>query len=331
MSEEKEQKNSIPEKKDQKVKVLIRLIISVVAFVALIKYGKVDIGEALSHLLTVNPLYFFLAYVFFTLTICFSGIRFFIASKALGFRKNLWQCVQLNFVGTFFNNFLPTTFGGDALRGYYLKSGTDIPVSRAAGCLLCERYTGMVVLFWMCSLTFLFRDLGFIDESLWNVRHEMAYFTYACTLGSIFVVPFIPKIKSAIFGEESWVYKKFVEPVIIFWNDRKLIGRIFVFSFLLQSCVVMSHYFVAQSLGLEIPLSYYLIFYPLTTIAGFLIPSLNGLGVREGAYIYFLSQIGIGSEEGLAFSVGFLIILLVSSVVGGLVYLFGDFRENMPH
>lgn len=320
--------SSKDEKKGQVKKTLIRLLISIIAFIALIKFGKVNVKEALSHLSKMNLLYFGISYIFYTGTIFFSGVRFHIASQALGFKKSINQCIQLNYVGSFFNNFLPTTFGGDALRGYYLQRGSNISLSKTAGCVLCERYFGMVVLFWFCSLTFLFKRFGFIQNNLWNVPIQMEYFAHLGTFGSIFVIPFIPQIKVMIFGKENWMYKKFIEPIIVYWNSYGLSLKIIFYSMLLQLFVIVCHYYLALAFNLNIPLSYYFIFYPLTTIAGFLVPSLNGLGVREGTYIYFLSLIGIEKDIGLAFSMGFLIVLLITSVIGGLVYMMGDFRKN---
>jgi uncharacterized membrane protein YbhN (UPF0104 family) len=189
----------------------------------------------------------------------------------------------------------------------------------------------MAVLFWMTSSVFILKDIGIINKSAWDVPYQMKIFSHIGTFGSIFIMPFLPQIKAKLFGTENWVYKKFIEPILIYWKDKKLITEIFVLSIILQIFVVLCHYFIAVSLNIHIPLSYYLIFYPLTTIAGFLIPSLNGLGVREGSYIFFLSKVGVSSEEGMAFSMGFLVILLISSLLGWAVYMFGDFRKNMPH
>lgn len=255
-----------------------------------------------------------------------AGSRFYLASTVLGFKKNYLQCTQLNFIGTLFNNFLPTTFGGDALRGYYLKKGSHVSLTKAAGCILFERYAGMVVLFWVSSVVFLLQDVGMVSKS-WILPKEFAWFSYIGTLISFFVVPFTPKI-NGLFGKDNWLHKKFIEPVIVYWHDSKLATKVFLLSLILQCSVVLCHYFIARSLGITIPLSYYLIFYPLTTIAGFMIPSLNGLGVREGTYIYFLSKIGINSDQSLAFGIGWLIILFITSIIGGLVYFFGDFRKN---
>ena len=292
----------------------------------LIKYGNVDVRVAIKHLMDLNISYFIMAYLSYLSTMFAAGSRFYFVSSVLGFKKTYLQCVQLNFVGTLFNNFLPTTFGGDALRGYYLKKGSHVSLTKAAACILFERYAGMVVLFWISSVVFLLRDIGII-KPMWEVPKEFAWLSYIGSLISFFVVPFIPKINN-LFGKENWIYKKFIEPVIVYWHDYRLAMKVFLLSLFLQGTVILCHFFIAQSLGINIPLGYYLIFYPLTTIAGFLIPSLNGLGVREGTYIYFLSKIGINNDQGLAFGIGWLVILLITSIIGGLVYFLGDFRKN---
>ena len=311
-----------------KSKTLIRLFITLIAFLLLIKYGNVDLREAIKYLTKTNPGYILVAYIFYLITNLLAGFRFYTASSVLGFQKNFMQCIQLNFVGAFFNNFLPTTFGGDALRGYYLKRGTHVSISKAVGCLICERYAGMIILFWMSTFVFLLQDFGLISKSLWEARREFAWFSYAGTIASIFIVPFLPQINNKFFGKGNWLYKKFIEPVLIYWEDSKLMTKIIVFSLLLQISVALCHVYIALSLNINIPLSYFLVFYPLTTIAGFMVPSLNGLGVREGAYIYFLSKVGINSDLGLAFGMGWLIVLLITSIIGGIIYMFGDFRLN---
>jgi len=331
MSSNKTSQNTLPEAKEkQKRKVFLRLVVSIIAFIFLIKYGNVDLKAAFNHLLTVNPLFYTIAYFFYLVTLFSTGFRFYIASSALGFHKNYLQCVQLNFVGTLFNNFLPTTFGGDALRGYYLRRGTHHSITKAVACLVCERYAGMVVLFWLATIAFLLQDLGFISKEAWSVRRAFVWFSYLGTFASFFIVPFLPNINRKLFGKSNLIHKKFIEPVIVYWNDMGLVIKIFFLSVILQISVLLCHIFIGLSLNIDIPLSYYLVFYPLVTIAGFLIPSLNGLGIREGAYIYFLSLVGINGDAGLAFGLGWLVILFITSILGGFVYMFGDFRRNIP-
>lgn len=314
-------------KKKNLLKNVLRVGISLIAFFCLIKFGKVNINDAIKYLLKVDPFYFGLAVLSYQITMFISGMRSYFSSQALGFKKKYFQLVQLNFVGTFFNNFLPTTFGGDAVRGYYLKKGSNLPIKKAIACIFYERYTGMIVLFWCSSIAFLLQNFGVISNS-WKITFELVLFSHAATFASIFVVPFLPKIKKTILGENHWIYIKFVEPFLVYWHDLKLNVKILSLSVLLQIGVITSHILIAKSLNIDIPFGYYFVFYPMTTIAGFLIPSLNGLGVREGAYIFFLKQVNIPSDQSLAFSICWLIILLLTSVVGGLIYMLGDFRRN---
>lgn len=316
--------------KKQRIKNLLRIGISIIAFICLIKFGKIDIKVALEYLLKVNPLYFALAYLSYLITMFLAGIRFYFSSHVLGFQKNYFQLLQLNFVGTFFNNFLPTTFGGDALRGYYLKRGSHIPLTKAVACIIYERYTGMIVLFWAASTAFILQDTGIISKSVWSVPRQLVLFSHVGSLVTIFLIPFLPQINNLFLGKTNWIYRKVIEPFIVYWHDLKLMTRVVILSILLQTFVVLCHFFIAMSLGIKIPLTYYLVFYPLTTIAGFMIPSLNGLGVREGTYIYFLKKVSISTDQGLAFSICWLIVLFITSIIGGIVYLFGDFRKHKP-
>ena len=317
-------------KKKQRLKNLLRILVSLIALICLIKFGKVDLHTAFKYLMKANPLYFTLACLSYLVTILVAAMRFYFSSHILGFNKKYFQLLQLNFVGAFFNNFLPTTFGGDALRGYYLRKGSHVSMAKAAACIIYERYTGMIVLFWAASLVFLLQSLRLISKSAWQVPNQLIFFTHIGSIITIFLIPFLPQISNLFFGNSNWIYKKVIEPVVVYWKDLKLMTRVLVLSFLLQFFVLLCHFFIAMALGIKIPLSYYFVFYPLTTLAGFMIPSLNGLGVREGTYIYFLSRVNINSEQGLAFSICWLIILLITSFIGGLVYMFGDFRKHKP-
>ena len=324
----KEEALKEPNQVKSKIKFLLRILVSIIALFFLIKFGKVDLNTAFKYLLKANPIYFALAFLSYLATLAISAIRFYFSSHVIGFKKTYLQLLQLNFVGTFFNNFLPTTFGGDALRGYYLKRGSHVGLSKAAACIVYERFTGMVILFWAASATFILQDIGILQNSIWKIPTQFALFSHIGSFVTIFLIPLLPVLSKLILGKNSWLYKKFVEPFQIYWQDLKLLGRIIFLSVFLQMSVVISHIFIAKALDIQIPLSYYFIFYPLTTIGGFLIPSLNGLGVREGAYIYFLTKVNVPADQGMAFSICWLVILLVMSIVGGIVYTFGDFRKH---
>ena len=69
-------------------------------------------------------------------------------------------------------------------------------------------------------------------------------------------------------------------------------------------------------------------FFLVVPIAAFasMLPSINGLGVREGAFVYFLRGI-ITPEKAFAISLLWLFQLFIVSFIGGFIYLFkGRFK-----
>jgi hypothetical protein len=81
------------------------------------------------------------------------------------------------------------------------------------------------------------------------------------------------------------------------------------------------HVVMGQALGLDLPFSFCIIVYPLVGTFAAIPVSLNGLGLREGGYIYLLAVIGIGTEKGIAFGLLLFLIVALDSLIGGLLFL----------
>jgi uncharacterized membrane protein YbhN (UPF0104 family) len=86
------------------------------------------------------------------------------------------------------------------------------------------------------------------------------------------------------------------------------------------------HTVMGRALGLEVPFSFCLIIYPLVGTFSAIPISFNGLGLREGGYIFLLAVIGIGTEQGAAFGILLFLIVALDSLLGGLLFLF----QQMP-
>ena len=64
------------------------------------------------------------------------------------------RLVELYFVGGFFNVFLPSGFGGDVVR--ILELAQDVPAGLAAGTVIIDRLTGLMMLFALALLACFF-------------------------------------------------------------------------------------------------------------------------------------------------------------------------------
>ena len=87
-----------------------------------------------------------------------------------------------------------------------------------------------------------------------------------------------------------------------------------------QMLVIAMTYLLSLGLALQISLGYLLLVVPITFLISML-PSINGLGVREGGYVFFLGKIGI--SKAAALSLAFLVVLIpfIFSLLGGLLFL----------
>jgi uncharacterized membrane protein YbhN (UPF0104 family) len=110
------------------------------------------------------------------------------------------------------------------------------------------------------------------------------------------------------------------QELIVFWQHPRIGIVALSYSVIFHSILVAIHVCIAKALSLNIPVPYHFITVSLASLAS-LLPSFNGIGVRDGAYIYLLSRIGIDKAFGLFFSFLWFLIMALSSFIGCIVYL----------
>jgi uncharacterized membrane protein YbhN (UPF0104 family) len=96
--------------------------------------------------------------------------------------------------------------------------------------------------------------------------------------------------------------------------------NITLISFMFQAVAMYVNYVCARALGMPISIWDCFFLIPLVWVAS-MIPSLGGLGVREGAYVLFFKNFG-GSEKAFALSLLYYSFTICASLIGGICYLF---------
>ena len=113
-------------------------------------------------------------------------------------------------------------------------------------------------------------------------------------------------IRKVILFITNWIYIKFMA---------------LLFSLGLQINTVFHYYLIARGLGLEIPLIYFFAIVPLAVLILLLPVSINGIGVRENVYVFFLGQLGVGMAASIALSWISFALVLIFAVAGGVIYV----------
>ena len=57
-----------------------------------------------------------------------------------------------------------------------------------------------------------------------------------------------------------------------------------------------------------------------------MVPSVGGLGVREGATVFLLTQAGVSESQAFALALAFDITLLVNGSIGAIIYIMQGLR-----
>jgi uncharacterized membrane protein YbhN (UPF0104 family) len=79
--------------------------------------------------------------------------------------------------------------------------------------------------------------------------------------------------------------------------------------------------------GVDLHLWYYFLFVPVIS-ALLMIPSLGGLGVREGSTVFLFVQVGIGESQALALALAYDLTLLLNGLLGAILYIIQGMRET---
>jgi uncharacterized protein (TIRG00374 family) len=228
--------------------------------------------------------------------------------------------IYLTFIGFFFNNFLPTAIGGDIAKAHYASKKTNNTLASYAA-VASDRLFGLAATVSIATMSLLF-----MGRTLKN--NAIAYAVFGTFAALALVALFLLNKSSSkqplvdnpsVMGKIKEKIYKLYAAVNLYRNNRLLLIKAFLLSVFLQAISIVGLYLFVLCLGGQIALVKLFLIIPLVwTIS--MLPSLNGLGVREGAFVYFLKG-DIGADTSLAVSLLWLGVIIFYSVVGGVMYL----------
>jgi len=236
--------------------------------------------------------------------------------------------VHLTFIGYFFNSFLPTAIGGDIAKAYYISKKTDNKVASYAA-VLADRILGLAA-----TLLIALAGLLFIGKSLDNkfiVWMVPVVFLLTITIIAILLKKNNTPAKASS-GKSGMFYAikekllKLYAAINLYRDNLALLVKGMALSLVLQAMSIVSVYLLILCIGSDMPIFRLFLIIPLVWAVSML-PSLNGLGVREGAFVYFLKGY-IGPEKAFTISLLWLGLIMLYSVIGGLFQLFYPVKVN---
>lgn len=301
---------------------LVRTAISL-SFIGLLFYMvREDIPKVVHALAHIHRPLFFSAILVFLCTVLILARRLQIIFAVENVRVGLLQTLNLTFIGYFFNNFLPTSVGGDIVKAMCASRLTKEPV-KSVSSVLMDRIFGLFTFILMPSVSFLF-----IMNEIRNPKVPLVIYSFLGFSLFCFFLLFHPAAARRFhFMKHFLAYlrllekaKKVYDRLHNFKNHKRVITQAMLLSLIGQSISIFVMYMMSVALGRDANALYFFLLIPVIHLMS-MVPSLNGLGVREWAYVAFLTPY-VGRETATALGLIWLGLLFLLSVAGGLIYLF---------
>ena len=291
----------------------IRILISLGLLVYLLRL--VDFNVLWGQFSKLNLFIFILAFLTLFIQSALSSLKWKIILTAeskyipfLFFLKNY-------LIGNFISLFLPSSFGGDLYRIYALKEYNRDFLQNTSS-VLFDRFSG---LFALASISIISFTLFY--KEIISYQYFIAYALGILSFWGLTSNRFIMKLQRT----NRKIIRSFANILGSFQNYRKNIRVLIlclIISFWFQINIIILNKFYCIALNIDMSITYLFMVIPLIYLTETLPISINGLGVREGAFVFFFTQIGVLKEEALA--VGLLVIsmrYIFIMLIGGSLFL----------
>lgn len=296
----------------------IGTILRVAVSAALIAWilRRAPLGEVLDAFRSADLRFVLLAVVLSPLGYWSSVSRWRLLIRSQGGDATFWFLVRSFVVGIFFNNLLPSTIGGDAIRAYD-TSRSGVGRAAAVAIVVVDRFIGLLALM-------LFAGVGLLLSGHLTDRVPALYGWVAggaLAMGLIAALLFLPSRRAPdLLARLGPRFKKVSDAIFAFQGKGAVLAQAFGWSLFLQTLVVLNGWALAKALHVPIPLPYFFVIVPVAVFVMMIPVSINAIGVRENVWAFFFTAFGVASAKGVAVAWLDYGLVLIHALVGGAIY-----------
>jgi uncharacterized membrane protein YbhN (UPF0104 family) len=301
------------------LKILVSL--SILAFIFL---SRVKLSEVVQELRRVDAAWIAASFSLHALGVWISAVRWRILILVQGDRVPLGYLVKSYLVGTFFNNFLPTRFGGDIVR-IWDGSRYSRSILKSSAVVLVERLTGVVVLLLFALTASLIRlEMAREFPVIW-LSAGIALSGLALVL--FFLTPLWGKLMGRFPGTGFWgrLRKKgldFRTALLTYRTHPRSLLKALFWAAMLQVNVIVHYWMAGKGFHFQVPLLDYFIFIPIVLLVLTIPITIGGFGVREGMYMQILAYYAIPASAAVGFSlIADTAFTLAIGLIGAFIYV----------
>jgi len=317
------------------ISTTLRIVISagLIAYLIFFRSGLKDFGTFKDILSTASvPLLLASASLHFV-GLYTSALRWQILLRTQGIRLSIGFLSSSFMIGSFFNNLLPTSIGGDIFRSVDIANRAKVSVGKSASIIVIERFSGVLTaaVYGVIALLLGFRKVGTTSY----IIPVSVFFAICIILAFLIFNPsilrlnrLVEKIKflSKIRGKLKEVYHIFLN----FKKFRLAIFEVLICGFAVQIIVIANYYLAARALGIGLSFAAFIFIVPIVYTIAMLPISIGGTGVRENSLVFLMVALGAAKDLSTVASLLLFAMILGFGLLGGIVYIVRPFILKQP-
>lgn len=237
------------------------------------------------------------------------------------------QLLKIYFASSFVGLVLPSSIGGELLKGYGLAKATDRGID-SASTIVVDRITGLFALTGLCLAGYLIADEALQAEPvITNVgRLSLLLFTGTAAVSILGFASSKSLYRDRSTRGRFWAYGKRVLRSLHHYRDKPVfLTKAIAIAVVIHLARVTAVWLTAVGFGLDWPFVYFLVFVPIIQLGSVLPISLGGAGVEEGIAVYLFSLIGANAAAVLSVFLAVRVLVIVSISPGAWIY----FKEGV--
>ena len=284
----------------------------------------VNFATVKDRLSQIEPSWLALELLVLLVQVFFLAVRWQMIVFHCGVDLSLARALRYSMIATFFNQTLPSSVGGDAIRIWLVGKHADWRAATYS--VLLDRVIGVIALAILVIVC--------LPWTLQLVRNPIGR-------AALLVIGFGSIAAGVFFISMAWEQLRIMQrwsltrhlaaaagiALKILRTPASLVP-IFITSFLIHFLTVLAAWSAARSVGANLTLLYSLFLVPPVVLVAVVPISIAGWGVREGAMVATFIYAGLPQSDGLIVSLLFGAGYLALGVLGGLVWVLTSERRD---
>ncbi len=271
---------------------------------------------------------FILLVLFSAVMIWASCVKWQVFVRAAGHDIGVLRLMRFYTLGYFYNSFLPSYFGGDIARSLYLGDELSNLKSGFATTLL-ERFTGLLAMTLLGAVFVAVGaevtagvELAILIVAICSVICALVLFSEKVSSCAFSIIKSVSKIFPKVINEKiNWFIDKLDQAMAFSRSDTRLFLVAMFWSFIFHLLTVINTYLAAITVGWDNPdLSGLFVVVPLVLLISMIPITPSGLGLQEGAFLFFLSRLGASQGEALGVGLVLRVKVFIIAIIGGLLW-----------